>query len=663
MTICDRFSWTHASIHSLRTSHPFDASTGSSEGLPDSGRVKSSSAERRRIVRRLLRLIVILSVTWLGSGAAVSFAQDTGAALSGSWETAATWTGGTVPNSSNNVYIGSTYPTGAASTATVTLGANESASNLYLGNGSGTSGTLDLAGNTLTIVNDLVIAQNGGTGVLNQGGGSFTAQNAFVESGNSLTFGSKDAVFSLQLSGGSSATTSATGNITGNVGVMSGSTLTFQADMSIGSVNVQDSGSTFNMAGHNLTAELVLFGSLGSAPVNLQNLGNITASNLDVGNGMNFNITASDTVTSFFLSGGASTLYNNVGSVSLSNNATAATTAAGTATTNASVASGSTLTLGANMNLTGDLQMQDSGSTFNMAGHNLTADTLYIAWFGIAPVTVEDRGNITANNVYVGNGTNFNINQSDAVTNFTLNESSTTLIGNVTNLNMYNFSTATTTASGSVTGNVIDNTRSVLTLGADLSLTGSLTVEGLATLNAQGHAITADTLLLENSLSVTGLGTVTLNNLQTSNAVGGLTLHGGDVVNSQIELSNFSVLSVQQTNGIGLTFNGTSAAFEIDSTSSIDLIFAANSTPNWDFRWADPSGGGNWISTIDSMIADGQIVITAPNGYTVDDRGGYTYIDGITVSSVPEPSSLVLACLATAGVAAWMRSRRRLTSR
>ena len=295
-----------------------------------------------------------------------------------------------------------------------------------------------------------------------------------------------------------------------------------------------------------------------------------------------------------------------------------------------------------------------------MAIH-LTADTLYIAWFGIAPVTVEDRGNITANNVYVGNGTNFNINATDTVTNFTLNGSSTTLNSNVSNLNMYNFSTATTTASGSVTGNVIDNTRSVLTLGADLSLTGSLTVEGLATLNAQGHAITADTLLLENSLSVTGLGTVTLNNLQASNAVGGLTLHGGDVVNSQIELSNYSVLSVQQTNGIGLTFNGTSSAFEIDSTSSVDLIFAVNSTPNWDFRWADPSGGGNWISTIDSMIADGQIVVSAPNGYTVDDRGGYTYIDVIPVASVPEPSSLVLACLATAGVAAGMRSRRRLT--
>jgi hypothetical protein len=612
-------------------------------------------------VRRLLRLIVFVSVTWLGCGTVVAFGQDTGAVASGSWETAATWTGNTVPNSSNNVYIGSTYPTGAASTATVTVGASESANNLYLGNGSGTSGTLNLAGNTLTIASSLVIGQNGGTGVINEGGGSFTVgSTAYVENGNSLSFGTKDAVFSLQLSGASSATTSATGNITQDVNVLTGSTLTLGADMNVGSLNIQDSGSTFNMAGHNLIAQDVLFGDLGSSPVTLQNLGNITTSNLNVGNGMSFNITASDTVTSFFLSGGTSTLDNNVGSVSLSNGATAATTTSGTATTNASISGGSTLTLGANMTLTGDLEMQDSGSTLNMAGHNLSANSIYLAYFGNAPVTVENRGTITATNVYMSNGMTFNINTGDSVTNFSLNASSTTLNSNVSTLSMSNFSTANTTASGSVTGSILDQTRSVLTLGADLNLTGSLSVESLATLNAQGHAINADTLLLNSSLSVTDLGRVTLNTLETSNPVGGLTLHGGDVINSQIELGNFSVVNVQQTSGIGLTFNGTSADFSIDSTSSMDLLFAAYSTPNWDFRWLDPSGGGNWISTIDSMIADGQIVITAPNGYTVDDRGGYTYIDGIPV---PEPSSLVLACLATAGVAAGLRSRTWLTNR
>jgi hypothetical protein len=31
-----------------------------------------------------------------------------------------------------------------------------------------------------------------------------------------------------------------------------------------------------------------------------------------------------------------------------------------------------------------------------------------------------------------------------------------------------------------------------------------------------------------------------------------------------------------------------------------DLIFNLNTSPNWDFRWQDPSGGGNWISTLDS---------------------------------------------------------------
>ncbi len=122
------------------------------------------------------------------------------------------------------------------------------------------------------------------------------------------------------------------------------------------------------------------------------------------------------------------------------------------------------------------------------------------------------------------------------------------------------------------------------------------------------------------------------------------------------------MLTVEQTNGIGLTFNGTLDNLSIDP-SSIDLIFTTNSSPNWDFRWLDPSTGGNWIRTIEAMIAAGQIKITAPDGYIVDDRGGYTYIDGIFTASVPEPSSLVLACLAVVGVATGMAMRRRSMSR
>jgi hypothetical protein len=194
-------------------------------------------------------------------------AQDTGAKASGSWETPSNWTGGAVPNSSNTVYIGSfNYPTGAGKVMTVTLGANEAANGVYLGNGSGTSGTLDLGGNTLTITNSLVIGQSSSTGVLSEGGGSFTAANAYVENGNSLSFGASDAVSYLQLTGSSKATTAATGNITGSIDVYTGSTLTAGADLSLTSnLNVEDSGSTLNMQGHILSPPAASI-SAGAAP-------------------------------------------------------------------------------------------------------------------------------------------------------------------------------------------------------------------------------------------------------------------------------------------------------------------------------------------------------------------------------------------------------------
>ena len=93
----------------------------------------------------------------------------------------------------------------------------------------------------------------------------------------------------------------------------------------------------------------------------------------------------------------------------------------------------------------------------------------------------------------------------------------------------------------------------------------------------------------------------------------------------------------------------------------MDLIFNVNTAPNWDFRWADPSSG-NWISTLEGLIASGQIVITAPQGYSIIDQGGYTYIEG-GFAAVPEPSSIVLAGLAAAGVMLGDRSRQRRTRR
>jgi hypothetical protein len=69
-------------------------------------------------------------------------------------------------------------------------------------------------------------------------------------------------------------------------------------------------------------------------------------------------------------------------------------------------------------------------------------------------------------------------------------------------------------------------------------------------------------------------------------------------------------------------------------------------------RWADQGSiqYPNWVATIDSMIRSGQISNMSPDGFSVVDSGGYTYIVG-GVSAVLEPTSLVLACIATAAIA------------
>lgn len=153
-------------------------------------------------MRSIVKPIVFVSAAWVVI-AATAFAQDTGATSNGNWNDPTIWTGGVVPNSSNNVYIGSTYPSGTASTATVTLTASATAGSVTLGDGSGTSGTLNLLGNTLAISGGLNLGSFSGQGTLIEGDGSFTSNNVFVQNGNFLAFGSNDGTAYLNLSGGS----------------------------------------------------------------------------------------------------------------------------------------------------------------------------------------------------------------------------------------------------------------------------------------------------------------------------------------------------------------------------------------------------------------------------------------------------------------------------
>ncbi len=494
----------------------------------------------------------------------------------------------------------------------MTLTASESADSVNLGYGGGTNGTLDLGSNTLTLpaaFGQLVLGYDGGVGSIQEGaGGSFTAASAIVFNGNSLRFGANDSVGYLALNNGSSATTAATGNVTQNIDVYTGSTLNVGANLNLsGYLNVQDSGSVLNMNGRSISANSIELGYNGSSAVTILNPGTFTAAGIALGNGTNYTFLSTDSATYI------------------------------------SVFTGSTLNLGANLNnLSTNLSIADSGSVLNMNGYSVSA---YSVGFGTG-VAIQNQGTITAN--MFGVGINYTFLPTDSV-----NTASVSTGG-----------TLTTSATGNITGYAEAFSGGTLNLGANLNLTGYLDVDLGGTVNAQGYAITA------NGLSVGFNGTATLLNagpVQVGDELfighgSALTLHGGDVVNNFISLTGGSTLNVQQTGGTGLTLNGAyTGALAIDSSTSstMDLIFAGHS--GWDFRWADPTGN-NWISTIDGMIAAGQIEITNGSGYQVYDSGGYTYV-GFQSASIPEPSSLILAGLASVGVAFGMMWQTRRTSR
>jgi PEP-CTERM motif len=223
-------------------------------------------------------------------------------------------------------------------------------------------------------------------------------------------------------------------------------------------------------------------------------------------------------------------------------------------------------------------------------------------------------------------------------------------------LSLYGGSTATTAATGNVSSSVGVNEGSVLHLGADLSL-GSLVIRDAGSMvDAHHFGISVAGQLLLDGTSPGGLinaGAMQVDSLLMANG-STLTLHGGDLINTSISLTGDSVLTVQQANGMGLTFNGTSTGSLSIDPSHLDLVFTST---GWDFRWPDPAGGGNWISTIDGLIGSGAIVLDLPAGYSYEvvDQGGYTSINGVAGAAVPEPSSLVLAAMAAAGIVVWRR--------
>jgi hypothetical protein len=440
------------------------------------------------------------------------------AKATGNWESTTTWFNNVVPTSADSAYIGATDPPGGIGSPTVTLTASEAITNVRLGYGSPTNGTLNLNGHALTVSGDFMINNFGGIGHLVEGaGGSFTAGSLSMFNGNvPLTLGAADVVTSIDIESGASLTTAATGNITSG-GSLSSATINLGADMNLSAgLNVENTGATLNLAGHNLSVAstgTLWLGYFGSSAVTVQRgsptAGNLNVVNLDMANSQNLALIAGDAITNIDIEGGSSLT----------------TATSGNITAGGSVVSGASLNLGANMSLSNGVNVEGSGSTLNLAGHNFTAGTLWLGYFQSSAVNFNrgsgTPGNLTVTNLDMANGQNLSLIAGDAVTNIDIEGGSS----------LTTATTANITSGGAVAG-------ATLNLGANFSTTGGLNVVNAgATLNLAGHNLSITTLWLGyfGSSAVTlqrgspTAGNLTVTNLDISNSQA-LSLIAGDMV-------------------------------------------------------------------------------------------------------------------------------------
>jgi hypothetical protein len=603
------------------------------------------------------------------------------AVTSGDWSSAATWSAG-VPTNNGNVAttevagIGEYAP--YARTATVTLSQDSQVNFLHLGDGSGNSGTVDLNGFNL-FANYLYLG-NGGTGAIQRtGGGTFSVGAHFYVNYGTFTFAPGDAVAEIDLSSfyGTSATTAATGNITGTASVPTSTTLTLGAKLTLSSQLILSG--TLNANGYALSAPTVQI----SYGFSLVNRGPISATTLSVtsqnntATQTNFDLTAADSVSTFNLYGinttlpaGASVqtlfLYHNSngspGAVS-----TATTSAVGNVTGSVYIDQGSRLTMGADLNLTGDLNLQGAVSA---NGHAISANQILIPYYNESTTTLPNRGSITAAtldvNVGPGGGQQaFPLSFGDAVTTFNLRGATSSLPAGVAvqDLNLFSngyttYSAASTSAAGNVTNQIEVDPSCVLTLGADLSLTNNLDLRG--TLNANGHGISVKTLYMGYNAGPATFqndGLITATSWQQGNGTQVQLRQPGDVLGSLL-LSGNSALTMHDAAGqtTGLTISGQSAP-SLSIGAGSDLVLELNHFGlGWILRWANPNGGDH-LADLQALINAGKITFISPNGagFVLTSDSTYSYVTVVA----PEPSSLLLLAVAAAWIGGRGIARRR----
>ncbi len=378
-----------------------------------------------------------------------NYSADFGAKVSnGPWTAPSSWNANGVPVSTDDVYVGSdSRIAGSAISATINLTQNQSAQNVFLGYGNGTSGTLQLGNFNLTVNYLLVGADGNGVGIVNRGTGGLVVGNTLFVNNTNFTFAANDTATILSLTN-ATGTTTATGNIKDLASLSSRSTLNLNSNLNLARY-AYVSDSTINAQGHNITTTESI--NLANATAVIANRGSLNTNRLSVNN-QSFNLNSSDRIDTFELINGTTALVSGIAINSLILDSSTGTTASvGNITSSVTLKNASTLNLTSDLNLTNNVYV--SSGTVNMQNRNISAPAGIILYSSTSHLT--NRGNLNTSILYV-DGQIFDIRTTDSIGTLSLVNGATTTLpvsSAVSALSANNVSTATvrTATVGSLT--------------------------------------------------------------------------------------------------------------------------------------------------------------------------------------------------------------------
>ena len=368
---------------------------------------------RRRSLHDRIAPVVCALVLLAASRAS---GENFGAATSDSWFDPATWVDSSgnsgVPGASDNAFIGASgFPdAGAISSATVTLSANATVSNVTIGTYQTTTGngTLVLAGGVLSGAGLTLDGSAGGAATLTLNGGSLdvSGELALIGASASVTRTSGSLTASdLSLANGASLTTSAADTITAGATLSSDSALILGASLSLsGALSVTDA--TLNLEGFSVT------GGAGDA-------GTVSADGFTISGVTAFTAQSGDAFTGDGSVSGGGSFTADTPLAGLSSLAVTGTGSAFAA--NSQLSGGAhfavTVTNGAALTINNGLTsgtLSASAATFELNGGTLDVATLLLGDGNGAATVIRGGGTIDAGNVTIDGGTSLTSLAGDA---------------------------------------------------------------------------------------------------------------------------------------------------------------------------------------------------------------------------------------------------------